>query len=958
MGQWKRTRLLRAAARLDDGDTDPSRVLEGLLELTAADPQDLRVLLGAAKLFTTRAQLRSGSDREADRAAAAELFQRCVALAPPGHAMRGAVFYGLGEALFWATADTSSPDVAAESVHAFREAVAATPHRSSIPWPYRFFLALQLGTYFERSGDLDAVLEAVQVAHEGYAAAAPRSEERGRFRTLLVTSLRLLADATAHVEPLHEAVGIAREAVSEARGDNRAQAQFDLARALKALHAGTRDTRLLDEAVEMCDQCLRATSRRHPELTLRGALSASVIRMLAEDRRDPDLMRQAVELMRTTFEAQRRADEDGGGTLIDIVQALVSLHSMTGEQHVLQDAEETARLAVAAASGNGRTEAQFNLAQVLLYGSSPDGGGVNADGADATALQEALRLLQEVAAATPRDHQERGDRLWHLGIALRNLADRGDGTAQRRLARDVFAEAASSAGPVHIRVRSLHNLGAMEAALGDAGAALSAYESAVALLPRLTPDWLTYAGRLSEVRNVEGLPAAAAAAAVGLGRPERAVELLELSRGLLQGRTLEDRDLRELRHRSPQLHAEFTRLRADLNAGARDGTWEELLGRIRGLAGLEGFLLPPSVDSLRQYAGQGPVVMVNAGEQRGDALILRADGERPVQVVPLAGLTRADVSGPLGLLAGGLRAATDGRSLRARRQAQRDLDGVLRWLWDKVTSPVLDALGITGPYGTRLPPRIWWCPVGVMAYFPLHAAGHHDGGGVTVMDRAVSSYTTTVRALAHRTRPSPGGTPGALVVAVPHAEGAPSLPGASAEAAALAELLPNAVVLSGAQATYENVVRALPAHAVAHLSCHGVTYWESPAAGTLVLHDHLTRPLTVEQISAIELPWAELAYLSACSTSFTHLNTVDEAVHITGAFQLAGYRNVVGTLWPVNDATSADIARTTYERLTQGGNTAPRTDLSAHALHQALRSLRDRYPASPSLWAGHIHVGR
>jgi CHAT domain-containing protein len=52
-------------------------------------------------------------------------------------------------------------------------------------------------------------------------------------------------------------------------------------------------------------------------------------------------------------------------------------------------------------------------------------------------------------------------------------------------------------------------------------------------------------------------------------------------------------------------------------------------------------------------------------------------------------------------------------------------------------------------------------------------------------------------------------------------------------------------------------------------------------------------------------------------------------VHITGAFQLAGYRNVVGTLWPVNDATSADIARTTYEKLTQGGDTAPRTDLSA-----------------------------
>ncbi|MEV5843892.1 CHAT domain-containing protein [Streptomyces sp. NPDC051985] len=953
MSTWKRGKLLRAADRLDDGDDDPTRVLEGLLELAAADPQDLEVLLAAARLFTTRAQLRPVGDREADRAAAIELFHRCVALAPPGHGLRGAVFFGLGGALFWATADTSSPEPAAESVRAYREAVAATSHVSSSPWLYRFFLALQLGRYFERSGDLDAAAEAVQVAREGYATAPGRSEERGRFRTLLITSLRMLSDATAQVEPLHEAVGIAREAVSGARGAERAQAQFDLGRALKALYDATRDTRLLFEAVEVGDQCMQATSGRHPELTTRGALFASVLRTLAQDLRDPDLMRQAVDLMRTNLGLQRSTGEDSGGTLVDLVQALSSLHLMTGEQHVLREAEETARLAVAAASGSARTEAQFNLAQLLLYGAGQD-----ADGTGPTALREALGVFREVADATPRNHQERGDRLWHLGIALRDLADRGEGAARRRQARDVFAEAVSSAGPAHVRVTNLLNLGAMEAALGDTRAALSAYESAVALLPRLTPDWLTYTGRLSDVRRTAGLPAAAAAAAVELGRPERAVELLELSRGLLQGRTLEARELRELRHRSPELHAEFTRLRAAPDAGARDRNWDELLGRIRGLGGLEGFLLPPSVHALRQHAAEGPVVIVTVGEQRGDALILRADGERPVQVVPLTGLTRADVSGPLGLLAGGVRAATDATSLRARRQAQRDLDGVLRWLWDRVTAPVLDALGHTGPYGSRRPPRIWWCPVGVMAYFPLHAAGYHDGGGVTVMDRAVSSYTTTVRALAPAARSVPDGTPGALVVAVPDAEGAPSLPGASAEAAALAELLPHAVVLSGAQATYENVVGALPFHAVAHLSCHGVTHWENPAAGTLVLHDHLTRPLTVEHISAMELPRADLAYLSACSTSFTHLDAADEAVHITGAFQLAGYRNVVGTLWPVNDAIAADIARTTYEKLTRGGATAPRTDLSAHALHLAVRSLRDRYPASPTLWAGHVHVGR
>ncbi|MEV0640998.1 CHAT domain-containing protein [Streptomyces sp. NPDC050619] len=955
MGKWKRGRLLFAASRHEGSHKDPSAVLEGLLELVAADPQDLQVALNAAEMFSVRAQLRTGGEREADLAASVALFHRCVALAPAGHPLRRQVFYGLGRALFWAAADTESPEAAAESVHAFREAVAATPQGDAVRPLYQFFLALQLGTYFERSGDRNAVVEAVHVAREGYASAPLRSSDRPRCRTVLITSLRLLADATAQVEPLHEAVGIAREAVSEAGGaGERAGAQFDLARALKALHAATMDTQLLFEAVEVSGQCVQATPGRHPEFVQRCVLGASVLRMLAQDRRDPGMMRGAIDLMTTTIETQP-VDDERAGILLDLTSALLSLHLMTQEPHVLRDAEETARMAVTAAPEGGaeRNEARFQLAQVLLYGAGLDVGST-----DTEALHQALGLFREVAAATPLDHQERGDRLWHLGIVLRDLADRGEGTARRREARDAFAQAASSTGPAIVRITSFEKLGTMEAALGDTQAALAAYEAAVALLPQLTPDWLSYAGSIQGIRSLDGLPAAAASAAVELGRPERAVELLELSRGVLQGRSLEARDLRELRQRSPELHAELTRLRADLNAGALDGNWDELLSRIRSLKGMEGFLLPPSVHALRLHAEQGPVVIVNVSEHRGDALVLSADAAQPVRTVPLTGLTRAAVHPWLGRLTHAVSAAAHATSLPARRQAQRDLDEVLRWLWDHVTAPVLDALGLTDPSGVRPPPRIWWCPVGVMAYFPLHAAGHHDGGGATVMDRAVSSYTTTVRALAHRTPTAAGAAPGALIVAVPDAEGAPSLPGVTAEVAALTELLPYALVLSGAQATYENVVSALPFHAVAHLSCHGVTDWENPAAGTLLLHDHLTRPLTVEQISAMDLPGADLAYLSACSTSFTHLATVDEAVHITGAFQLAGYRHVIGTLWSVNDATSAEITRATYAGLTHGGSTAPHTESSAQALHGAVRDLRDRYPASPSLWAGHIHVGR
>ncbi|MFJ2559348.1 MULTISPECIES: CHAT domain-containing protein [unclassified Streptomyces] len=961
MSKLKRRRLLFMAAVHEMRGTDPSNVLAGLHELAAEDPYDLDVLLSAAELLSDRADRRTGTARESDLAASIALLHRCVPLVPPGHYDRGRVFNSLGQRLFMVAQGTDSPEPVAESVLAFREAVAATPHGDSMRQVNQFYLAVQLCEHFERSGDREAPVEAAQVAREGYATVPPSDELRPMFRTALITSLRHLAGATAHVEPLQEAVGLARDALSEAGStSDRAGAQFDLVRALRALHDATTDTRLLVEAVDLSEQCLAATPRRDPEFNTRRTRLASAVRMLAQDRRDPDLMRRAIDLMRATIETPSAADEHAD-TLINLIQSLASLHTMTRDPLALRDAELTARTALTAAPapapGPWRTEAQFTLATILLYRSS-----VDTRGTDAVALHEALGLFQHVVAATPPDHRERGDRLWLLGVTLHDLARHGgvDTAAWWRQARHVLAEAASAAGPPNVRIKSFQHLGIVEATLGDSHASLAAYEAAVALLPQLTPDWLSYRGNVIGLRQIEGLPDGAAAAALELGRPERALELLELSRGILHGRTLEARDLRLLRHRSPQLHAEFLRLRAALNAPSHDGNWDDLMRRIRSLDGLSGFLRAPSVQALRHHADQGPVVIVNVAERRCDALILRADAEQTVLPVPLTGLTQADVVAHLLRLSRAVFAAPNDPSLLTRRDAQRDLDEILRWLWDRVTAPVLDALGTPARSSdTQPPPRIWWCPVGLMAYFPLHAAGHHDSGGkATVMDRAVSSYTTTVRALADRVSPPAAGTTlHTLVVAVPDAENAPSLPGAAAEAAALTELLPNAVVLSGAQATYENVVRALPACPVAHFSCHGLTFWEKPAVGMLLLHDHVTRPLTVEQLSAMELPYADFAHLSACSTSNTHPSLTDEALHITGAFQLAGYRRVIGTLWPVNDTTSVEITRATYADLTHGGSAPLRTERSAQALHRAVCALRDRYPASPSLWAGYVHVG-
>jgi CHAT domain-containing protein len=83
----------------------------------------------------------------------------------------------------------------------------------------------------------------------------------------------------------------------------------------------------------------------------------------------------------------------------------------------------------------------------------------------------------------------------------------------------------------------------------------------------------------------------------------------------------------------------------------------------------------------------------------------------------------------------------------------------------------------------------------------------------------------------------------------------------------------------------------------------------------------------------------------------------DEAVHITAAFHLAGYRRVIGTLWPINDSAAARIATDVYTHLTGAGTHPPYIEDSAHALAEAVRHLRDDHPALPTHWAAHVHFG-
>ncbi|MCX4791748.1 MULTISPECIES: CHAT domain-containing protein [unclassified Streptomyces] len=161
------------------------------------------------------------------------------------------------------------------------------------------------------------------------------------------------------------------------------------------------------------------------------------------------------------------------------------------------------------------------------------------------------------------------------------------------------------------------------------------------------------------------------------------------------------------------------------------------------------------------------------------------------------------------------------------------------------------------------------------------------------------------------------------------------------------------------------VLDHLPHCPIAHFACHGASHPTDPSQSLLLLHDHQSDPLTVASLAPVRLDHAQLAYLSACRTAaIDTANLADEAIHLTSAFQLAGFPHVVGTLWEIDDQIAVTVADTFYTHLRTPDGTID-TSRAARALHQAVRGVRDGHDLpgqldrtrTPFLWAAYLHAG-
>jgi len=836
-------------------------------------------------------------------------------------------------------------------------------------------LATAYRELFEMTGEIDPLHKSIRVAEEALAVAGENREWRAAAVTALGDNLEVRARWSGDVTLLRRAVK-ARRAAADIRRANRVdqlRSMGALSLALRELFTWTGELAALKESVELGRAVAASLPVRHV-VRSRAATNLSVsLRMLAERSPAPALIQEAVAAATTAVELRPPGAPGRDSALNNLAAALHQQFRETGQIEVLRAAVNTQREAVAAAPRPGLDRAKWldNLATFSRELAAVTG--------DPDAITDAYAIGVRALSEAPAHREERAVLAVNQGLAALTLFTQSHDAAYLEAAGAHLTDAAlarNAPAGVVIQAEQLRAVCAMYA--GDAEAALTASERAVVeLVPRVAPRDLVRSDREHGLSRLSDLGAEAAAAATFAGHPERAVELLEQARGILLAEELDTRgDLRRLADERPALAVELQQLR---DAARRDDTeaeaflpnghggyltgtrdvaeeWAALMARIRAEPGFERFDVPPAIDDLRAQASAGPVVMVYTCRVGSGALIVTA--RHAVRSVALPDLALDELERRVLRFERACLLAAHG-SLNERATAQQEIHGTLEWLWDCAVEPVMEALeGVQ--YGSR---RVWWCPVGLLSYLPLHAAGHHrDETGRTVLDRVVSSYTPTIRALAHARRarldsaPGPTGGTG-LMVAMPDTPQASPLPGAGDEVEALRRLMPGLVVLTGSEATYDSVHAELPRHTVAHFACHGVGGRGDPSGGRLLLHDHGDRPLTVVDISRWDLGHAELAYLSACSTAVGRPSLINESIHITSAFQLAGYRHVIGTLWAVEDRSAVRVSTDVYAVLTAGGRKWPKVDQAAEALHEAVLQLRDTYRELPARWAAFLHVG-
>src|SRR5438034_6623070 len=175
------------------------------------------------------------------------------------------------------------------------------------------------------------------------------------------------------------------------------------------------------------------------------------------------------------------------------------------------------------------------------------------------------------------------------------------------------------------------------------------------------------------------------------------------------------------------------------------------------------------------------------------------------------------------------------------------------------------------------------------------------------------------------------------------------------ELTALKDFYPKAMTVAGHSVEKTNFLAAMNKAAVFHYAGHSVTDAVDPLRSSILLDGNRSGPnsVTAVDISQQRLANNAVVILSSCDSSVGNSRDGVGVRGLTSAFLIAGAGAVVGSLWPVEASSTADLMIRFHR--TFANSQVP----VAKALRQAQLTFLQSFPekSHPYYWSGFVVTG-
>ena len=810
---------------------------------------------------------------------------------------------------------------------------------------------------YSETGSLSDLDEALKHAEEALTLTLKQHPERAARLTNLAVLLSDDFKERANRSQLDHAIELYRQALSlpEPVASLVSERRNDLALALRDRYRDTENSQDLDESIKHAQQAAAASTI--DELTYAGYVNnlASALFERYERDHNPADLTKAINCFNEALVASNNRLTEAYRYETNIGIALAARAQDTGSMDDIDQAllHMERSIELLPTSHPDRAYQISNLAYTYRQRSLmfQEGGHHNLALEDA---KSAVTTAQEAVAAAGSSDARLLPALSNLAQSLRWLEHLVPGVSQSQKTLEAQRQAALLEGITPAEKFGQSARWARDAeAIGDYEEAFKAFKRAVSLTTQVAWIGLTLRERRKLLTDMQEVLEHAVAHAANQQRLE-AFAWADHVRSVLWRQGLQARSLAE--KRGDEQWASLSGFISNVETDRRRSNMrpDEQL-RLRAHEGeAELGQTVPDPYAYQGLGADGPIVLLAPGEEKSLALVLKGDAEPLLIHLPKAskGQLREQVEK--------LQAKITDNECTYGSESDAIFD-CLGWLWENVTAPILERITTAEER-----PHVWWSPLGEFALLPVHAAGIHPrrkpqinqrkndpSKWPNMHERVISSYLPTILLVDSHPEAENGPLDTVLHVSVDPSEQLISL---EDERQVIDNALPQAHInhLFDDSATISAFRAALPECTLLHVSAHG---WldrnDSFEAGI----DLFDGRFTLRDLAASRADKGQLAVLLTCDSASGDFTTPNEALHVAGAAQQAGFKEVVAATLPVRDDSVVPFVMTLYAGITAEPVDKTFAPAVAQAMTDAVDKLRmdSRYAVDPLSWVPYAH---